>query len=136
MSTVAALVSAFILPQRRARYLNLLESQRGSTKFCNSLAHFKDFDPRFMVRIPADEQTPQGIAALLREYGAPAQCTVISERQDINNATLSLLDALTELVGYGMGSIVSCVEGRLAYYEGEERGCRFILYRPVREPPT
>jgi hypothetical protein len=39
-----------------------------------------------------------------------------------------LLDALKETVGYGIGTVLSCVPGKLAYFEGELRE-RFLLVR-------
>jgi len=36
---------------------------------------------------------------------------------------------LDETVGYVDGTIISCIPGRLAYFEGEENGARYILER-------
>ncbi|MGE5570927.1 MAG: hypothetical protein ACM3S5_17980 [Rhodospirillales bacterium] len=134
MSVEAAIVSAFVLPERRARYLELLESKRGRIKFREHLAHFRDFDPRFVLAIPPNQQTAQGIESVLRQHGAPTTCTVISESQELDNAVMDLPGALSKIVGCGAGSVVSCLEGRLAYYESEEPGCRCILRRVLRQP--
>lgn len=134
MSVETAIVLAFVLPERRPRYLGLLESKRGRIKFRKHLAHFKDFDPRFTAAIAPGQQTVQGIETLLRQYGAPGTCTIISESQELDGVVMELPDALGKVVGYGAGSIISCLEGRLAYYEGEEPGCRYALRRVVRQP--
>jgi hypothetical protein len=42
---------------------------------------------------------------------------------------LPLHDALLAIVGRGSGALVSCIPGRLGYYEGEERAARVILRR-------
>ncbi len=34
--------------------------------------------------------------------------------------------ALSETVGYGMGTVISCIPGQLGYFEGESRE-RYIL---------
>ena len=129
MPVEAAIVSAFILPERRARYLGLLETKRGRIKFREQLAHFRDLDPRFATAIPPGQQTARAIGAILRQHGAPGTCTIISESQELDNVVMELSAALSKVVGYGAGCIVSCLEGHLAYYEGEEPGCRFILRR-------
>ena len=134
MSVDAAIVLAFVLPERRSRHLGFLESKRGRVKFRKHLAHFKDCDPRFTAAIPPGQQTAQGIETLLWQYGAPETCTIISESQDLDGVVMALPDALRKIVGYGAGSIISCLEGRLAYYEGEEPGCRYALRRAGRQP--
>jgi hypothetical protein len=40
---------------------------------------------------------------------------------------MPLSKALSSTVGYGMGTLISCVPGELAYYESEERGERYVL---------
>jgi len=40
---------------------------------------------------------------------------------------LPLDEALTKIVGSGMGTFVSCIPGKLAFVEMEELGRRFIL---------
>ena len=41
---------------------------------------------------------------------------------------MELLAALKETVGYGIGTVISCMPGKLAYFEGELRE-RFLLLR-------
>jgi hypothetical protein len=43
--------------------------------------------------------------------------------------TLPLKEALGLILGMSPGTLVSCIPGRLAYFEGEEKGARFILER-------
>jgi hypothetical protein len=42
---------------------------------------------------------------------------------------MSLDIALKQIVGYEFGTIVNCVPGKLAYFEGEGPKHRFILER-------
>jgi hypothetical protein len=58
--------------------------------------------------------------------GAPESCHVIGGKRD--GQDVELLDALRETVGYGVGTVLSCVPGKLAYFEGELRE-RFLLVR-------
>ena len=52
-------------------------------------------------------------------------CWVISEDRRFDGKELELDSVLAELVGYGMGAIVSCIAGKLAFVESENG--RFIL---------
>jgi hypothetical protein len=124
-----ALIRAFIAPNRRERYLTLLGSVRGRTKLRARLAHLRDLDQRFARQIPPSDQTVARIAALLRARGAPADCVLLAEDSALDGERLALDDALTAVVGRGMGTFISCIPGQLAYYEGEEPGERWLLER-------
>ena len=125
----AAIISAFILPERRGRYLQLVQTKRGRIKFRKQLGHFRDFDTKFMKSIPAGQQTAKGIEILLRQQGAPSVCAIISESEELDNIQMDLTAALSKIVGYGTGSVLSSLHGRLAYYESEEPGHRYILQK-------
>jgi hypothetical protein len=126
-----ALVQAFIAPERRERYLGLLASARGREKLRRALAHFHDLDTRCTYELPAGVNTPAEIALLLRGKGAPAECTLLAEDAALDARHLPLEDALVAVVGRGMGTLISCVPGRLGFYEGEGPGVRYILERAI-----
>jgi hypothetical protein len=127
----AALIRAFIAPERRERYLGLLASPRGRDKLRRSLAHLRDLDPRFSREVPAGKQTPQAILALLRAKGAPTDCVLLAEDASLDGRQLPLEEALAAVIGRGMGAFVSCLAGRLAYYEAEGPGERYVLERAI-----
>ena len=52
----------------------------------------------------------------------------MSSYAEYDGAHLALREVLEAIHSTGMGTIVSCVPDKLAYYEGEDR--RFILERP------
>lgn len=119
-------VSAFVVHSKRQRYLKLLESKRGIEKVRRQLAHFRDFDARFMFTVEPSNQTVAGIERLLLDLGA-RHCTVFSESATLDASDIPLRAALEKVIGSGLASILSCKPGILAYYEGEEPGERFIL---------
>ena len=124
------IIRAFVVPRQRARLLELSRTPRGRRKFRQELAHFKHLDSRYASRIEPGRQTKQGILALLTESGAKGErspCYVLSELDDLDGEVMPLGDALDKTVGQGVGSFVSCIPGRLAYYEGEEAGERYVL---------
>jgi hypothetical protein len=120
-------VEAFVSPPRRSRYLSILETDRGRDKLRRHLAHFPDLDPRFAR--PVKSGSSEAIAALLRQRGAPSSCYVLSEDDAIDAQELGLEAALEAILGRGWGTILSCLPGKLAYYEGEDPGERYLLER-------
>ena len=125
----AAFIRAFVTPTKRERVVELLSRPKRRREFLKTLARFGDLDPRFCVEIPSTEHSAAGIASLLRKRGAPAECYVISEDLALDGKKMPLSEALQKIVAYGMGTLVSCIPGRLGYYEGEARGDRCLLER-------
>lgn len=125
------LVKAFITPLKRSRYLSLLESSKGRLKLIKGLDHFDDLDMRYAKLIPGGQQSVDDIERLLKKKGAPAICHVMSVNSEIDNQEVLLCKALEETVGRGMGTLISCVPGKLAYFENEEPNERYILERSV-----
>jgi hypothetical protein len=123
------LLRAFLLPEARDRFLALLETSKGRAKLRGSLAHLQKLDRRFCTPIPAESQDAYRIAELLRTRGAPRSCWVIAEDTALDGCEMLLEEALTAVLGRGMGALLSCIPGRLGYYEGEGPSERWILER-------
>lgn len=122
-----ALIKAFILPTKRERYIESLKKPKKRARFCAELAHFKALDPRYVVSILPSEQNPSSLVKILTAKGAGPKCWVISEDSDMDGRELVLEAVLKETVGRGMGTLISCVPGRLGYFEDEDGRC--ILQR-------
>ena len=127
----AAVLTFVLQPTRRRLAEQIAIPKRRLKALQRTLSHLNDLDPRYAKRIPPAEQTPDHITALLGQRGAPANCYVISEG-DLDAKTMPLAEALTCIVGSGMGTLISCVPGRLGYFDGEDPGERYILERPKR----
>lgn len=119
----------FIVPEKRARYLSLLESKHGRKKILNGFNHCRDLDPRFAKRIPANQDSDPAIEALLRQKGAPDTCYVMSDNSDIDGREMPLTEALLKTVAMDSGTLISCIPGKLAYFEMEGFDGRYILER-------
>jgi hypothetical protein len=89
----------------------------------------RDLDARFARAVPPAEQAPTSLARLLRARGAPDECVLFSEDGALDGRALRLDEALGAVVGRGMGTFVSCIPGRLAYFEAEGPGQRYVLER-------
>ena len=125
----AALVRAFVLGERCARVLHQLTNPKRRQKFVAELPHFERFDSRWIVTIPANQQNADGIERILLRKGAPTDCYVLSVNASIDRRTMSLRTSLDLVVCREPGTILSCISGRLAYYEGEQPGNRYVLER-------
>jgi hypothetical protein len=122
-----ALVKAFIVARKHTRLISLLANQKRRNALTNKMGHFRDLDPRWAHRLPPSVHNVAAIEELLKSKGAPITCYAISENSSIDGRCLPLIDALT-LVHSGFGAFLSCIPGRLAYFEDEEG--RFILEKP------
>ena len=122
------ILRAFIRRERADRYVAQLRKKMRREKLRNDLHHFYDFDGRWIRQLTRDEDNPRALYALLRKLGAPEGCYVMSGDSDYDGAHVELFEVLTAIHATGMGTIVSCVPDKLAYYEGEDD--RFILDRP------
>jgi hypothetical protein len=129
MDHTEAIISAFFKPERAARYMALLSKRDGRTKLRAKLAHLTDLDPRFTHPVAGVNVTPEALERLLKAEGAPSVCYCLSENPELDDRDLSLGDALSRVIGYGMGTILSCVPARLAYFEGEGPRERYVLRR-------
>jgi hypothetical protein len=119
----------FIVPEKRARYLSLLESKSGRKKILNGFNHCHDLDPRFARQISSSHNSAASIEVLLRQKCAPDNCYVMSDNPDIDGREMQLTDALSKTVGMDAGTLVSCIPGKLAYFEMEGFDGRYILER-------
>jgi hypothetical protein len=118
-----AFIDAFVTKNRRERLRCLVGSPRRRKQFLQELAHFKWLDQRNVRTLASRAQKPEDIAKLLKQKGAPDVCFVVSEDSNLDRQQLPLLAALEQVVGYGMGTFISCIPGKLAYFEDEEQRC-------------
>jgi hypothetical protein len=122
-----AVISAFVQRGKRDRYREFLSSPKLRHKFTSRLAHFTDFDPQYRVPIASDKLFVNNVALELQKRHSPTVVYAISEDPSIDQREIALADALSQIVGRGMGTILSCIPGRLAFVETEDE--RFILER-------
>jgi hypothetical protein len=122
-----SLIAAFVNRNKRDRYREFVSNPRLRHKFTNQLAHFSDFDPKYRLSIPSDSLFADNIAYELKKRHSPHIVFAISENPALDQKELPLVNALHQTVGRGMGTVLSCIPGRLAFVETEDE--RFILER-------
>jgi hypothetical protein len=122
-----ALLAAFVKRNKRDRYREILSNPRLRHKFTQQLAHFADFDPKYRLPIPSNKLFVDNIAFELQKRHSPSIVFAISEDPALDEKEVPLMEALKQIVGRGMGTVLSCIPGRLAFVETEDE--RFILER-------
>lgn len=122
-----AFVESFVAKERRKRWLELLSRPKHRRKLTDSLAHPHPawFQSKFVRPIAPAQSSAAGILRLLQDKGAGRVCWVISEDPKMDAREMDITLLIPDVVGYGMGVIVSCLPGRLAFVESEEG--RFLL---------
>jgi hypothetical protein len=113
-----AFVESFVVKPRRERALAMLSSPKNRFKFTSKFYHHGQdyFIGEWIRPILPRYQHPPDICEILKGLGAPDMCHFIGGSRD--GEDVHLLEALKEVVGYGEGTVLSCIPGRLAYFEG------------------
>lgn len=104
-----------------------MKNPKNRKKFTSQLPHFNYLNAKFVIGIPGNQQHLSSILSLLRERGAGEKCWVISEDSDLDAREMDLETALEQTIGYQTGTFLSCIPGKLAYFENEDG--RYILQR-------
>ncbi len=120
-------VRSFIQPNKHERLINFLASPKKRRKATDSLYHMSDLNELHIVQIDLNGFTPHQVAQQLYDRGAPKTCRVISTNSRFDAKELELEFVLSEVIGWSDGTVLSCIPGKLAYYEGESPNNRFIL---------
>lgn len=111
----------------------LLSTKKRKDALSRLCHNYKDvLCEKYMMELPKPNSNHIDIEGLLKKYGANDNCYVISWHNEIDGQCLPLIDALEQVVGLGMPSLVFCVPDRLLYFEGEQCQStppRYILKR-------
>ncbi len=77
--------------------------------------------------IPDNIQTGEEILKIFNRHRIDNLCYLISEHASFDGHMMTVNDAVNNIVGNGISTIISCIPGKLAYYEGEGFNNRFFL---------
>jgi hypothetical protein len=113
---------------KRDRYIQFVSSPKNRHKFVSDLPHLKSFTWELFDAIKGNEQ--QAVLQALQRDGIPGKtCYVISENPKLDTRTLDIKDAISETVGFGMGTILVFGDADMIYFESEETNRKFISQR-------
>ncbi|RJQ80325.1 hypothetical protein D5S17_07600 [Pseudonocardiaceae bacterium YIM PH 21723] len=123
------MIDGFLTRQKRDRYRYLLDRDG----FADGLL-WSDIDERWRIPLSFKGFKREGFLdhaeTVLREHGAPDECYAISDIGEINGLLLPLHEALDLTIGWTEGgTVLSCVPGKLAYFEHEGPEGAYLLVR-------
>jgi hypothetical protein len=125
------IIRAFVQASKRERFLGFLQNPKNRQKLTRSLSHFAWFDKRYATPVSEKvdpksslrerhDQRIENIYLLLTAKGAGATCWAMSEDSQIDGREIDLRAALRHVNGRQIGTILSCIPGRLGYFESED----------------
>jgi hypothetical protein len=118
-------IKLFVDKVKQDRYIQFVSSPKHRHKFIRDLAHFKFFKWDKFEAVNGNEE--QIILQALKKNDLQGKsCYVISENANIDTKTLDTKKAISETVGYGMGTILVFGDAELVFFESEEMNIRFI----------
>jgi hypothetical protein len=121
-------VRSFVVASKRERVAMMLANPKRRKEYLKTLAHYRDLDVEHAKAVsPKIAHTAEDWLKLLRSKGALERCWVISEDDLKDGREVELSEALRETIGAGMGTVLSCLPGKLVYFEDEDQ--RLLLER-------
>jgi hypothetical protein len=118
----------FLVEPNRRRMKTLLELGQKRRRDVRSLLHHAvRLDPRFSHHLTGSDPYPPRVEEMLRKRGAPSTCYVLAADPDLDGREMPILDALDAIIGMGNGAFVSCIPGRLGFYEYEDMKSSYLL---------
>jgi len=129
MDHEAAFTKAFIMSEKRARFIQALAQPRHRKELLERMSHDLPYMPGFAQVVPGTQDFPAELEKLLKAKGAGPTCHVIADGLKADGRELPLREALDLVCLHERGAILSCVPGRLAYYKPESPGPGIVLER-------
>jgi len=118
-------IERFVVKTKIDRYIQFVSSPKNRQKFILDLAHFKHFKWDLLSKVTGIE-TNVIFDTLHQNDISDKTCYVISENTNIDKSTIDIKEAIQEVVGYNMGTILVFGNADAIFYEGESAKTRFI----------
>jgi hypothetical protein len=123
---------AFIEEPQRRRVQTLFQLGEKRRRDIVSLLHHNiRLDRRYCRPIPGEQLSVGPVERRLVQLGAPAICFVIGGG-DLDGGEFILKSALLTLIGFSDGAFVSCIPGKLGYYQYEGPNDGHLCHRQDR----
>lgn len=112
MDHEAALVTAFIVHEKRDRYREFLKNPKKRSQIVDRFCHHFDFIEKYATQIPRTDA--RSLAKILRESGAGETAWIIGGRSKLDGHEMPLEAALNDGLADPSGLVISCIPGQLA----------------------
>lgn len=116
-------------PTRRRMATLLALGEKRRTDVRALFDHGCRLDPRFSRHLQGKAAFAEPIARLLIGQGAPRECHVLASDAALDGLEMPLDEALKRIVGMGSGAYISCVPGRLGFFEFADRNSSYFITR-------
>ena len=113
--------------RRMQTLLGLGEKRRADIR--SLLHHSVSLDQRYAQHLTGSDAFSGPLETMLREKGAPAMCHVVAADIDLDGRDMPLAEALDAIIGMGNGAFVSCIPGRLGFFEYSSMKSSYLLQR-------
>src|SRR5437773_2276966 len=123
----SSFVAEFVVPERRARYLELLPRKKGRKKILDRLNHHSDLDARCLRELSFSESRTDSLYNLLKKKGAGATCHVLADSSELDGRDVPLQEALDHLASHQFGMVLLCLPGLLGIYKPEDPSSVYLL---------
>jgi hypothetical protein len=110
-------IERFVVKTKRDRYLMFIKSEKDRVKFTSKLAHFRDLRSELFEEVKGDER--EFVKDRIKGLGKLTDCYLISESAELDQKKLDVDNALTQTIGYGMGTLIVFGDAEILYYECE-----------------
>ncbi|HEV3252625.1 MAG TPA: hypothetical protein VGZ71_16815, partial [Puia sp.] len=96
-------VNRYFQKEKARRFVDFILNDKKRPKFISALAHLKDLDYSKFQKVKKDEK--ELVLKIMTDRNL-SKCYVISENKRIDQQFMSVEEALTSTIGYGMGTII------------------------------
>lgn len=120
----------FVAEPNRGRMERLLQLGTKRRSDARSLLRSIELDPLFSENLKGSEAFPLPVEANLHRRGAPSTCYVFSSNSSVDGREMLLGEALEAVCGMSEATLLSCIPGHLAFYEGNYIKMSYILSKP------
>ena len=121
---------AFLAEPTKRRLETLLELGEKRRRDIRELLHHSvRLEPRFTQHVSGSDAFSGPVEGMLRKQGAPSACYVLAANSDLDGREMPLLEALETVIGMGDGAFISCIPGRLGFYEYADMKSSYLLSR-------
>jgi len=118
-------IKKFVDKLKQDRYIQFISSPKNRHKFIADLSHFNFLQWDKFDKVNGNE-TEIIMTTLQKRNVLDKNCYVISENKEIDTKILDIKSAISETVGYGMGTILVFGNADIIYYECETMNTRYI----------
>ena len=118
-------IKQFVDKLKQDRYVQFVSSRKNRHKFIVDLSHFNSLQWDKFDKVNGNE-TEIIMTTLQKSKVLDLNCYVISENKEIDTKVLETKSAISQIVGYGIGTILVFGNADIIYYEGDKMNARYI----------